>query len=499
MLNTHTLKLGAIDKTTKKYVLPCNADKKNKYFCPDCEKDLIFKKGQVKAPHFAHYKTNDPCNYYNHPSESQIHKDAKMALKSLLDNHKNIIIEHKKCKNCCNIEKLTIKYTENDKIELEHYFEFNNSKKIADVAFLSMNTVKYIFEIFNTHRTSSENRPEPWFEFDAKELITIANTNKETFIFQCIRDSICCPDCQYAKQKYLQYHLECLKQKRCINHSYCNNEKYLKNDMCYQCHDCLEKSKLFFTRINNTNYISHLEDIEKEIYKNLNEQSDRFGNFSFYDDSQCISYDKHVVRAKITDKFKKLFITKIDDAKTIDELEEINKKLNSSTEHFRDEFIDKINVKKILFENEITKYTETLTPIINNYKELHNLLEEIQCKQHLFNIVSYIKNKLRNITYENTIKINELNDKIDKQKNRIDKLYAIKEEINSYLVTDNDELTQTINKVYNKITFTINRFQTKSIYLNGIKYILDNNNNIYDIECKKFLGKYFNKKLLQVK
>ena len=28
---------------------------------------------------------DDPCNYYNKPSESQIHKDAKMLLKVLLE------------------------------------------------------------------------------------------------------------------------------------------------------------------------------------------------------------------------------------------------------------------------------------------------------------------------------------------------------------------------------------------------------------------------------
>jgi hypothetical protein len=91
-----------------------------------------------------------------------------------------------------------IEYTDNDNIELEHRFDFNNSTKIADVAFLYMNNIKYIFEICHKHKTLSEHRPEPWFEFNAKYLIEDVNTNihKETIILQCIRQDQKCIDCK---------------------------------------------------------------------------------------------------------------------------------------------------------------------------------------------------------------------------------------------------------------------------------------------------------------
>lgn len=69
--------MGAINKHTNQYEYPKIAVE-NKYKCPDCEKDVIFKCGKIKQPHFAHYKSDNPCYYYDKPSESQIHKDGKM-------------------------------------------------------------------------------------------------------------------------------------------------------------------------------------------------------------------------------------------------------------------------------------------------------------------------------------------------------------------------------------------------------------------------------------
>ena len=70
--------MGALNKTTNNYEYPKLANKNNKYKCPDCEKDVIFRNGKIKQPHFAHHKSNNPCYYYDKPNETQIHKDAKL-------------------------------------------------------------------------------------------------------------------------------------------------------------------------------------------------------------------------------------------------------------------------------------------------------------------------------------------------------------------------------------------------------------------------------------
>ena len=80
--------LGALKKGTNEYIYPAAASKMDKYVCPDCGKDLILRRGQIRIHHFAHLRDDNPCTYYNKPSESQIHKDAKMLMKSLLDKKK---------------------------------------------------------------------------------------------------------------------------------------------------------------------------------------------------------------------------------------------------------------------------------------------------------------------------------------------------------------------------------------------------------------------------
>lgn len=80
-MSLHIQKLGAINKITKQYCCPILANKNDEYICPECNKSLILKQGKLRIHHFSHYKDDNPCNYYNNPSETQIHKDAKLAIK----------------------------------------------------------------------------------------------------------------------------------------------------------------------------------------------------------------------------------------------------------------------------------------------------------------------------------------------------------------------------------------------------------------------------------
>lgn len=201
--------LGALIKGSKEYVYPGIAKKTEKYECPDCHKDLIFRKGDVRIHHFAHRKSDNPCTYYSGPSESQIHKDAKMLLKNLLERKTKIIIK----KKCCGEFEIPM-MTDKSKIVLEHRFEYNGLK-IADVAYLEYghlncvvcrqfdynfdgrilypeeHYIKYIFEICNTHKTDKNKRPETWFELDARKVIKIANSGKNMLIFPCMRTDKC--------------------------------------------------------------------------------------------------------------------------------------------------------------------------------------------------------------------------------------------------------------------------------------------------------------------
>ena len=186
--------VGALNKKSKKLVLAKDADKQNEYICIGCKEDLTFKKGDINIPHFAH-KPHSKCLYFcnNSSEESQIHKTAKELLKKILINKESLIIS-KKCSSCsCECDEEIINSLEKT-IELEHNFTHNGSR-IADVAYLVNNEIKYIFEICHTHKTEEQNRPEPWFEFDAMELINLYNlkffNDENEFYLNCIRKNIC--------------------------------------------------------------------------------------------------------------------------------------------------------------------------------------------------------------------------------------------------------------------------------------------------------------------
>jgi len=155
--------MGALIKGTNNYIPPTKANKVEKYECPDCRKDVIFRKGSVRIPHFSHMKDDDPCHYYDRPSESQLHKDAKMLLQKTLKTHDKINCRsrceeyNKGCPNptlSWNIPKFT-------DVRMQYRFSYNDGCRVADVACLDDNRIVCIFEICHTHKTNETDRPEP--------------------------------------------------------------------------------------------------------------------------------------------------------------------------------------------------------------------------------------------------------------------------------------------------------------------------------------------------
>ena len=186
------LSLGAINKLTGEYVYPKIANKKDEYICPECNKDLILVQGEIRVHHFRHKVDSiNPCHHYSKPTESQTHKHAKMLMKPLLENktHIQFIRECVSCKISAEINLPEI--TEGSIITLEHRFNYDDELRIADVAHTLNGEIKGIYEICHTHKTCSENRPEPWVEIDANSLLTLVNTNNEPLIINCVRCEKC--------------------------------------------------------------------------------------------------------------------------------------------------------------------------------------------------------------------------------------------------------------------------------------------------------------------
>jgi hypothetical protein len=201
------LRLGAFDAETKEYTIPSKAVKGRSYICPDCSKAVIFRKGDIRVHHYAHKAETSQCSYYEHPNESQIHKDAKLLMKKLLDD-KRLICFTWDCIDCSSFyafqEVPSFKYEDGDKAILE--YRDKDGKWIADVALVNQDKVKCIFEIKYKHKTTTL-RPEPWYEVDAisflkdiyeqfenseKDPENYSYVNEADYIFDipCIRKNI---------------------------------------------------------------------------------------------------------------------------------------------------------------------------------------------------------------------------------------------------------------------------------------------------------------------
>lgn len=232
----HIITLGAINKLSGEYVYPRVANKKDKYECMECKKDLILCQGNVRTHHFRHKTESiNPCHRYSNPTEAQIHKDAKILLKTLLEQKISISFE-RKCSSCKKNEEFKIpEMTDSSVIKLEHRFDFNGPK-VADVAYIDNNEVFCIFEILNTHKTCREKRPEPWFEIDAETLIKLANdSNVNSIKIPCARSEKC-DECEALPIRPLQQ--SCRAPIKECDMCYGRRTCYWSDDVwgpCFQC------------------------------------------------------------------------------------------------------------------------------------------------------------------------------------------------------------------------------------------------------------------------
>jgi Competence protein CoiA-like family len=169
----------AIDVSTNTSVNPSDACKQNTYKCQDCNQHVILAAGQVISPYFRHSAQN-ACNRFT--KESYIHLEAKQIVKNWLESGRSlkIIRTCKFCNYSCNWE---LPFNADTCIvSIEHEFFYNDRRRRADVAVVCKKSseIIVIFEICNTSKTLGENRPEPWFEFDAKAVVDKYNKNSKT-------------------------------------------------------------------------------------------------------------------------------------------------------------------------------------------------------------------------------------------------------------------------------------------------------------------------------
>ncbi len=178
--------VGALNTKTNNYTFPNKGEKGQDYKCVDCNQKVIFRKGNVRVPHFAHYSATNTCTYFEHQNEGQLHKNAKFKLAQMLKDKRKITLTWQ----CCSCEcipagdDIDVEYSDGDKVIVE--YRDPAGKYVADIAVLNKdNLIKYIFEIKDTHATTTNTRPEPWFEFSVKGIEGSEESNIE-----CINDGL---------------------------------------------------------------------------------------------------------------------------------------------------------------------------------------------------------------------------------------------------------------------------------------------------------------------
>ena len=215
---TDKYNLGAINTETKQYTLASHAIKTEKYNCIDCKQSVILKKGSIRKPHFAHHNPSaiQKCTYYEHPSEGQLHKDAKYKLADRLNKKLQIIINNQ-CPKCTAhpavLTDYEIEYRDGDNVVVE--YRDPNGKYVADIAILNNNNIRYIFEIKHTHATLTTVRPEPWFEIDVADIFLrediVQNPDHPeychgNYLINCVRTSRnrFCPNCRIELEPWVE-------------------------------------------------------------------------------------------------------------------------------------------------------------------------------------------------------------------------------------------------------------------------------------------------------
>ena len=248
-----SLHLGAINCETGVYTRPYEADKSQTYKCPDksCGQKVIIKCGEIIPPYFSHLANEIKCPFYtHHDSESTKHRHVKESIRNLL-NKKLISGFIKKC-NCCGMT-ITIKldYSENGYAETEKRMTFNEKTIIPDVSYFdNQDFLKYIVEVFHTHKTMIENRPEPYFEICAQqfidkfddELLLCSNTHTHPFLaIECVKQYICENCSKLELSSIIKDTSEKTKCRECYGYGIFKNTK-VSPKLCSFCTCCHNKN-----------------------------------------------------------------------------------------------------------------------------------------------------------------------------------------------------------------------------------------------------------------
>jgi hypothetical protein len=96
----------------------------------------------------------------------------------------------------------SIDYKDGDQVVLE--YRDPKGKYIADVAVLNEGKLRYIIEVVHSHRTTTQCRPEPWFEVNANDVDEGCHYGEPTIFLESrrVNDKRYCSNCTVKQQAW---------------------------------------------------------------------------------------------------------------------------------------------------------------------------------------------------------------------------------------------------------------------------------------------------------
>ena len=185
------ISFGALNKETNNYIHPILADKRDKFICIKCKKDITLR--QNKKYFFAHQGTigatsgHTKCNILNIANKSDYYECAKILLKYFLE-HKIPLTVNNKCNNCSKIYAFNIPTIVSSNMKVEYL-----GKSI--LVCIYNDKLIYTFEIICKNKINYKNKLEPWFALDIEKLFVCQYNINNPIILNCIRSDRKCDNC----------------------------------------------------------------------------------------------------------------------------------------------------------------------------------------------------------------------------------------------------------------------------------------------------------------
>jgi hypothetical protein len=200
------LKISVAYDDERHVVRPENAMKGISYYCPACGELLIFRRGQIKVPHFAH-KPTGVCS-----QETIVHQSAKLLIQKAIEDWKAGKSEPPILERKCHICSRRVEQSLPEKIDSAALEIKVPDGFVVDVGLIARGKVEAAIEVRVTHEVDEAKAQQlslPFIEVDGSEILEEPTKWRPTIDGF---NPVICPKCRLDFQKFREKTLQIVKQ-----------------------------------------------------------------------------------------------------------------------------------------------------------------------------------------------------------------------------------------------------------------------------------------------